>query len=176
MDVKLVMFKNSGQRKDFPLGGPTTVIGRSENCDLRVPLLSVSRRHAELVQSGKDLKVKDLASSNGTYVNNKRVTETALKAGDRLVIGPVVFTVQINGSPEEIRPVKTRGQRLAESGTAGEDIVDLEADIVNQPGKSASGSGIALQDSGEQESVDLDPISALEALADETNKKKPKGK
>jgi pSer/pThr/pTyr-binding forkhead associated (FHA) protein len=127
-----------------------------------VPLLSVSRRHCELHAEGETLTVKDAGSSNGTYVNNKRVSNAQLKAGDRLVVGAIVFTVQIDGVPEEIHPVKTKGQILAETGSTDlEDIVDLEEDIIGQPGASA------LEDSAE-----VDPISALEALAREQDKEK----
>ena len=135
MDVKLVMFRPSGQRKDFPVINPVTVIGRGENCDLRVPLLSVSRRHCELRVQGLGLKVKDLASSNGTYVNNNRVTEVDLRAGDRLAVGPIVFTLQVDGQPDEIRPVKTKGQKMAEAGAAVE--AEVDAEVVAQPGASA---------------------------------------
>jgi len=163
MDIRLVMFKNSGQRKDFPLLNPVTVIGRSEKCDLRVPLLAVSRRHCELRMSDGGLAVKDLASSNGTYVNNKRINEAALSAGDRLVVGPVVFTIQVDGVPGEIRPVKTRARRSAEAGRGvAEEIVDLEADIASQGG-AAEAAAAAAQSTGEE----IDPISALEALASE---------
>lgn len=156
MDVKLVMFRPNGQRKDFPLMNPVTVIGRGENCDLRVPLVSVSRRHCELRMQGPALKVRDLASSNGTYVNNGRVTEVDLRAGDRLAVGPIVFTLQVDGRPEEIKPVKTKGQKLAEAGKSSE--VEVDADIVAQPGASA------MADADE----DVDPIAALEALASQT--------
>jgi pSer/pThr/pTyr-binding forkhead associated (FHA) protein len=154
MDAKLVMFKANGNRKDFSIKAGLTVIGRGEDCDLRVPIMSVSRRHCELANEGEAVKVKDLGSSNGTYINNQRVNEAELSAGDRLVIGPIVFTVQINGQPEEIKPVKTRGQRLAEAGEPGMDeVVDLEADVTSS--------------SGDEEEVDIDPIAALEALASE---------
>lgn len=168
MDVKLILFKADGQRKDFPIINPTTVVGRGENCDLRVPLLNVSRRHCELSLSGSIVKVKDLASSNGTYVNNKRVNETILNPGDRLVVGPVVFTLQINGQPEEIRPVKTKGQKLAEE----DEIVELEADVVAQPGASAlEESTIELMEEDDAEE-EIDVISALEKMASDDKKKK----
>ena len=172
MDVKLVMFKPDGQRKDFPIINPTTVIGRGEQCDLRVPLLSVSRRHCELTATGERVKVRDLASSNGTYVNNQRVNELALGAGDRLVIGPIVFTIQMDGHPEEIHPVKTKGQLLAEQGKPGsEEIVDLEADVVAQPGASVlEEAEVAAAISDEGEGDEVDPIAALEALASESEK------
>jgi pSer/pThr/pTyr-binding forkhead associated (FHA) protein len=161
MDARLVMFRPSGQRKDFPLVNPVTVIGRGENCDLRIPLLSVSRRHCELRVHGEALKVKDLASSNGTYVNNGRVTEVDLSAGDRLAVGPVVFTLQIDGRPEEILPVKSKGQKMAESGG---DEEELDPEVVSQPGASS------MPDSDEE---DVDPIAALEALGEEPAQPEP---
>ncbi len=109
MDVKLVMFKADGERRDFTLADGVSVIGRDEGCELRVPLGEVSRRHAQFEVSGATLTVKDLDSSNGTYVNVKRVEEPQeLEPGDSVMIGPVVFTVQIDGEPEEIEPVRTR--------------------------------------------------------------------
>jgi pSer/pThr/pTyr-binding forkhead associated (FHA) protein len=173
MDVKLVMFRSNGQRKDFPIINPVTVIGRGENCDLRVPLLSVSRRHCELSVGGSSVKIKDLASSNGTYVNNTRVNEGVLKAGDRLAVGPIVFTLQIDGQPESIKPVKTKGQKLAEESPAEEEVIELEADVVAQPGASALKESKSRTRAHSDE--DMDPISALEALAgddDDDDKKK----
>lgn len=196
MEIKLVMFKNDGQRKDFPVSGPTTAIGRGEDCGLRVPLLSVSRRHCELGLTDQGIKVKDLGSSNGTYVNNKRISgEMVLKAGDRLAVGPVVFTVQIDGWPEEIRPVKTKGQKMAakgqkvaeqqreeQEGAADVDVVAAAGtkqaeDVPPVPDEAKQGREqaakqdqsvlLAAADSSEDE---VDPISALEALADESTK------
>lgn len=163
MDVKLVMFRTNGQRKDFPIINPTTVIGRGEDCDLRIPLSSVSRRHCELAIGGTGTKVKDLASSNGTYVNNARVMETDLKAGDRLAVGPVVFTVQVNGMPEEIKPVQTKGQKMTGDGDAAND-----ADVVAQPGASALNRTKVSKSpvkAAAEDDDEIDPIAALQALA-----------
>lgn len=164
MNATLVIFKSNGQRKDFPLSGSGAVIGRSEDCDLQVPLASVSRRHCELTISGNSVKAKDLASANGTYVNNKRINETELRAGDRLVVGPIVFTMQIDGQPEEILPVKTRGQVMAETGETGAEVVDLEVDVVAHPMDEAASLEAAAAVATNDE---VDPISALEALAAE---------
>ncbi|MBS3735024.1 MAG: FHA domain-containing protein [Phycisphaerae bacterium] len=172
MDVKLVVFKPNGQRKDFALPKDHTVIGRGEDCELQVPLANVSRRHCELTVEGTSLKAADLGSSNGTFVNNERIVEKTLQAGDRLVVGPVAFTVQIDGQPENVQQVKTRGQKMAEAGE-GEGIVDLEADVVSQ-GDEGDGIDLAAMadDASEQ---DADPISALEALASKSDKKKEDG-
>jgi len=152
MDVKLVMFKPDGQRKDFRIHKDKTILGRGTDCDLRVPLLNVSRQHCELVLDDEKLALRDLTSSNGTFVNNHRVTETALNPGDRIKLGPVVFTVQIDGVPAEIAPVESKAAAVATE----DDIVDLEADILEP-----------LNTDGE----DSDPMAALDAaladLADE---------
>lgn len=170
MDAKLVMFRNNGQRKEFPLAAESsTSIGRGEECNLQIPLASVSRKHCELTVSPTELKVKDLASSNGTYVNNRRVNEVVLKPGDRLVVGPIVFTVQINGEPSDIQQVKTKGQRMAEAGQI--DVEEMgEVDVIEQHGLDEE---VELSPAGSQDE-DIDPISALEAMASETKKKNKK--
>jgi len=171
MEVKLVMFKPNGQRTDIKVSQKVTVFGRGENCDIQIPLENVSRRHCEISFTGQEVKVKDLASSNGTYVNNKRVNEGTLKAGDRLVVGPVVFTVQIDGKPEAIAAQKTRGEKGKKAKPAGADeVVELEADVIDN----TSSSEDALAAAMESEPVELDPIAALEALAAEGQKKRKK--
>jgi len=136
MDVNLVMFKSDGQRKDFPLVNAVSVIGRGEECELQIPLLNVSRRHCELRLDGDVIRVKDLASSNGTYLNNQRISEGELTAGDRLAIGPIVFTVQVDGRPEEVSPVKSGGQMVAEDAVVdGSTVIteDIEIEVEPEP-------------------------------------------
>ncbi len=168
MDVNLVMFTPKGKRKDFPLTKSTTVIGRGENCDLRVPLLAVSRRHCELTLADDAINVRDLGSSNGTYANNERISEAELEAGDRLIVGPVIFTVQVDGKPEEIEPTPASEE---------EEVVDLEESEGSSEKTGISESDIvsALQPEDEDEDEDEDEggdaISALEALASEADEK-----
>jgi len=134
MDVNLVMFKSDGQRKDFPLVNTVSVIGRGEECELQIPLLNVSRRHCELRLDGDIIRVKDLASSNGTYLNNQRISEGELAAGDRLAIGPIVFTVQVDGQPEEVSPIKSRGQMVAEGAVVdGPTVITEDVEIEVEP-------------------------------------------
>src|ERR1035437_7263748 len=96
MKVKLVMFKQDGQRRDFELKKESATLGRNTDCDFQIPLAMVSRRHSKLLLKGGKLFVRDLGSSNGTFVNNKRVHETELNAGDTVVLGPVIFTIVID--------------------------------------------------------------------------------
>jgi pSer/pThr/pTyr-binding forkhead associated (FHA) protein len=172
MDVKLVMFKADGERKDFPVTNEVTVVGRGEKCDLRVPLLSVSRRHCEVTVAGDEVKVKDLGSSNGTYVSNKRVTEATLGAGDRVVVGPVVFTIQIDGKPEEVQPPKVRAKSEDVEDDGEVEEVELEIAAAKSTPTTPDDIAAALEaGAGAEKPADIDPISALEALAAESDKK-----
>jgi pSer/pThr/pTyr-binding forkhead associated (FHA) protein len=107
MDVVLVMFTEKGERRNFPIQAPKTIIGRHTACNIQIPLAEVSRQHCELTLAKDKLLVRDMGSSNGTYINNKRVQQAAIGAGETLIIGPVIFTVTINGAPKEIKPVRT---------------------------------------------------------------------
>lgn len=113
MDIKLVGFKPNGIRFEIPLTGDTTVFGRGEDCHVQVPMSSVSRRHCELSIEGDYVRIRDLGSANGTFVNNNRISEVRVSAGDRVVLGSLVLTLQINGEPADIEPAKVMQQAPA---------------------------------------------------------------
>jgi hypothetical protein len=77
----------------YPVTSRRVVLGRSRECDIRVPDANVSRRHAELLQEDATYWVVDLGSTNGTEVNGRRVERAKLDDGDRITIGDtdVVF-------------------------------------------------------------------------------------
>jgi pSer/pThr/pTyr-binding forkhead associated (FHA) protein len=103
MNISLILLKKDGTRKVFPVRDKATILGRRLDCDLCIPLQVVSRRHCQLSQEGNALKVRDLSSSNGTFLNGLKVgDETDVKPGDNLQVGPLTFTIQIDGQPEEI--------------------------------------------------------------------------
>lgn len=147
MEINLVMFRESGERRDFALRQRVTTVGRKDDCDIRIPLAEVSRHHSQFVVTDKGVRIKDMGSANGTYVNNKRVTEQELQAGDHVVVGPVVFTVQVDGKPDMVRAVKTKLKPLS---TVGQ---------IKEPDDSGAADRVYKRDE------EIDPISALEALA-----------
>jgi len=145
--AKLIMFRANGERRELSLNSGRTLIGRRNDCDIRIPLTEISRHHTELRVDGEKVLIKDLGSSNGTFVNNQRVQSATLAPGDHVIIGPVVFTIQINGEPKDVRQVKTK---------------------INRRRPAASGIGEHADKSAPVDAVideELDPISALEALA-----------
>jgi pSer/pThr/pTyr-binding forkhead associated (FHA) protein len=75
----------------IPLARGVTHIGRGLSADLRLDEASVSRRHAILVPRRSGTRVLDDRSSNGTFVNGRRVTQADLRNGDVLLLGRVVL-------------------------------------------------------------------------------------
>ena len=80
----------------FPVAGPV-VIGRAPECDISGPADEMSRRHALVKPTPDGLQVEDLGSSNGTYINNKRVQNGFLGPGDELRLDAVRFILVAPG-------------------------------------------------------------------------------
>jgi hypothetical protein len=72
----------------FSPQGDRTTIGRSPDNDVFLDDVTVSRKHAVLVQSGGEFRIEDLGSLNGTFVNRRRIeSATRLESGDEVQIG-----------------------------------------------------------------------------------------
>lgn len=148
MDARLVIFREDGSRKDFPLQTGTTTIGRMRGCAIRIPLAVVSRLHSEVVVGDNGLTLKDLGAANGTFLNNRRIAETkSLEPGDQIMIGPVIFTVQIGGEPTDEEIVKIKTKFSAEQAAS------------RPTPRVGTSKHVYMSDE------DIDPIAALEALA-----------
>lgn len=159
MKVVLVMFKD-GERRDFPISKPQTIIGRRSDADLRIPTADVSREHCIISLNGRELTIRDGGSTNGTFVNGKQLAEAKLKAGDKLTVGPVIFTVQIDGMPATIKPDAAPPPRQASVAPVNDDDFD---DIL---------------DLGDLDSEEDDgPMSPVDAMfEDDEEDEPPKGK
>ncbi|MCY1077974.1 adenylate/guanylate cyclase domain-containing protein [Archangium lansingense] len=75
-----------GTTGDFPLGDLTT-LGRHPSNTLRLVDREVSKEHATIERMGRDFILRDLGSSNGTFVNGRRVAELRLRDGDEISLG-----------------------------------------------------------------------------------------
>jgi len=147
MNAKLIMFREDGSRRDFPLHSGATTIGRKDDCTIRIPLSTVSRRHCEILAGEDGVTLRDLGAANGTFLNNRRVTEEDVEAGDQIVVGPVVFTLQVDGEPSDNEIIRVR-TKIAKGKMAGKG-----------PARVGTSKHVSMSDD------DSDPISALEALA-----------
>ena len=146
MKVNLVLFKKNGNKKSFSVPSSVTVIGRRKDCDLCIPVINVSRKHCQLNQDQGKLMIRDLGSTNGTLVNGSEVKEAELQPGDKLTIGPLSFTIQIDGAPsfdEEFTtaPAHIDDDPLAESANDFADMTgmeDLDLHAPSGPGQSTT--------------------------------------
>ena len=75
--------------KSFGLSRVKYVVGRAPGSDIQLPVDSVSSRHAELQKTAAGWRLTDLQSTNGTFVNDRRVDTLELKAGDTVRFGEV---------------------------------------------------------------------------------------
>jgi pSer/pThr/pTyr-binding forkhead associated (FHA) protein len=152
MEVVLVMFRSNGSRRSFALRKDLTVVGRREDCDLRIPLGDISRKHCRLIKDGNELRIEDLGSSNGTFHNGARVQEATLSAGDSVQIGPVAFVVQVDGSPadDELQPV---------ASTEAEPVAEAPAD---DSAAAAQVAGVADTSAEALPSGEFDPMAILD--------------
>jgi pSer/pThr/pTyr-binding forkhead associated (FHA) protein len=83
----------------FRLGpGAVKTVGRAPRADFIVDAALVSRLHCRITATDDKLEVVDLKSTNGTFVNGKRVEKAQLADGDRLRVGRVELTVARKGS------------------------------------------------------------------------------
>lgn len=92
-NVRLV----SGDGRTYPLQMGSTVIGRGDQANLRLPDVGISRRHARLDFDGGQVVLTDLGSTNGTMVNGQRVSAVALNPGDMVQLGTTTLTFRVDG-------------------------------------------------------------------------------
>ena len=91
----IIFNPKSGTRTLYGLEKPLTRIGRLSDNDIILTDERVSRQHAEIIrQAENEYLIEDLDSSNGTIVNNKKVSSKKLKDGDRIDIGRLILTFQ----------------------------------------------------------------------------------
>jgi len=122
-----------------------TVIGRSVDCNLKIASTQVSRRHCRVVVNDLGVYIEDLCSSNGTYLDGKRLLPNQLTlapAGSQLVIGPATFAVEYRNTGVT-RPELGASRPLAED--VNDEIAPAKTTSLSQAEVDA-----ALQSTGEQ--------------------------
>ena len=119
------------------------VIGRGSDCNLRLSAPQMSRRHCFLRVGRDGVSVTDLDSSNGTYVDNKRIKSgerVELKTGSILTLGPVNFIVHLkedSGSTTKSEGDRSRKSTKSTSGASeSSTIVSSAAAIIAEEFKS----------------------------------------
>ncbi len=77
--------------KKYNLNRPQIIIGRSSKADIQIDQESVSRNHCKIINTGKAILLRDMGSTNGTYINDELIDEYVLKDGDFIKVGRCIF-------------------------------------------------------------------------------------
>jgi signal transduction histidine kinase len=89
--ARLLVIKGADEGKQFELADAAVSLGRDASNGIRLHDTEVSRRHAEIRRIGAGYQLFDVGSANGTFVNNQRVKESPLTAGDHIAIGQSIL-------------------------------------------------------------------------------------
>jgi pSer/pThr/pTyr-binding forkhead associated (FHA) protein len=165
MTASLVLIKHSGEQLDVPLKHPKTIIGRHTDCQIRIPDVSVSRQHCELSMADGRVVIRDLGSSNGTYVNRRRISSTELAPADLINVGKFIFVVRLDGKPEAIDSEDSLEDGMAtQAPAAAPPAAPKPAPRPTQKSAKAAGGKGSLVDSNSDSSVvDFDFLDEKDA-------------
>ncbi|MFM9023864.1 MAG: ATP-binding protein [Planctomycetaceae bacterium] len=96
----VIQGRNQGTRYDLLAQPGAVTIGRDSGNVVQIDDIEVSRRHAEVRRAGDGFTVDDLSSSNGTFLNDRRVERATLAGGDRIRIGRTVMVYAATAADE----------------------------------------------------------------------------
>lgn len=148
VNVSLVLIQNDGTIKEAVVKPGSTVIGRQTGCHLRIPASDVSRQHCEVLLKGEQISLRDLGSANGTYVNNERVEQAELHAGDMLTVGSVNLLVRVDGKPARIDPKYLKASAGKANAASGSRISPATKMTTPKPPAKAGGKPSVLEELG----------------------------
>ncbi|MBN1888085.1 MAG: FHA domain-containing protein [Thermoflexales bacterium] len=103
--IRLVIRQGPGAGQAIEAQQPVLTIGRSRENDLHVDDPQISRHHARLIQQGTAYVLEDLGSTNGTFVNNQRLSAPAtIQPGDMIRLGNNVL-MDVQAPPPAVQPM-----------------------------------------------------------------------
>ena len=101
--AKLVILNQGMTGRTFEVNVERTTVGRVEDNTFQIADPSVSSHHAEILLRGPELLIRDIGSTNGTFINGDKITEAVLKPGQTLRFGQVEIKID-DGSPVTAPP------------------------------------------------------------------------
>lgn len=107
--MRYLLYYIDGFIRKFPLRGADVVIGRKKDSDLVLDLDSISRKHLKIL-IGNEITIRDLNSTNGTFVRNVKIEESRIEMGESFNIGGMEFFLREGSLDEfktadELRPI-----------------------------------------------------------------------
>ncbi|HKQ39157.1 MAG TPA: FHA domain-containing protein, partial [Verrucomicrobiae bacterium] len=103
--ARLVLNAGTPQARELVLKDGVNRVGRAETNDFHIPEASVSSSHCEIIKADGCVRLRDLGSTNGTFVNGARVTEIELKVSQPILLGAIQVMFERDGTPSPAKPV-----------------------------------------------------------------------
>lgn len=135
--AKLVVISEGLAGTSFELKSERTTIGRLEDNSFTLPEQSVSGHHCEVLLSADGVVVKDLNSTNGTFINGKPISQAELKPGQMLRLGQVELRLE-NGKGGAPAAKKQISQTMPIQGGVKLDDLGDKTRVVDSPFKKKS--------------------------------------
>ncbi len=129
--AKLVIQNQGMTGRACELHTDRTTIGRVEDNTFQIADPSVSSHHCEVHLRGSDIFIRDLNSTNGSFINNEKITEKILKLGEILRLGQVELKLEPDGAPS----IGTSPTSGGTSGTSSAPVGSTPAPVPPPPAK-----------------------------------------
>src|SRR5437867_3495561 len=95
----VIITEKGGDQRRLDFDKPEVTIGRVQGNDIILPKGNISKRHSRIVLKDGRFVIVDLKSTNGTYVNGRRITSPlVIKGGDKVYIGDFILTIEEGGA------------------------------------------------------------------------------
>ena len=111
MPKVVVKFKEAVQN-EILLEKEIVTIGRNPGNDICIDNLAVSSFHAKIIKEGNKYIIEDLKSTNGTFLNKKKIVKAALNDNDTIIIGKHTLTFLVPGEDDADKTVEMRKSRM----------------------------------------------------------------
>jgi len=160
--AKLVILNQGMTGRTFDLNVDRTTVGRVEDNTFQIADASVSSHHAEILLQGSDLLVRDLNSTNGTFINGEKISEAVLQPGQTLRFGQVELKID-DGQP---LPAAAPAPAPVSAPAPAPVKKSVDATLVIPRGVSLN----ALEQSGVRPSAGFDTNAAFSKKTNKANK------
>src|ERR1041384_7026564 len=107
--ARLVLLSEGLTGRTHELKVEKTTVGRVSGNAFEIPEASVSSHHAEIVLRGEEVLIRDLGSTNGTFINGDKIAEAVLKPGQILRFGTIELKLDTGDAPS--RPASAPSSR-----------------------------------------------------------------
>ena len=92
LELQVLNARTGDMVKAFALGDTDElIVGRDQECDIRINATNVSREHCTIERTGQDTMLRDLRSTGGTFLNGEKVDEIRIEDGMEFKVGPAIL-------------------------------------------------------------------------------------